>query len=151
MTSFVEAPSDDRNKAVHALLEAFEAAWNRHDAAAMAAFLTEDAEWVNVVGWWWRGKSRVQQGWDWIHRVLFKNTEWHADSVATRFPTSDTAIISITGTTGPYMLPDGTAVPIKRDRISIFMVKHVEGWLIAAGQNSEINPEAEHLNPVKAE
>ena len=72
------AASDDQ--AVHDRIEAFEAAWNRHDPAAMAAFLTDDAEWVNVVGWWWRGKSSVHQGWEWIHRGLFKNTDWHADS-----------------------------------------------------------------------
>ena len=34
-----------------------EDAWNRHDAAAYAALFTEDGDVVNVVGWWWRGRT----------------------------------------------------------------------------------------------
>ena len=145
------AAAGTEHEAVRKLIAAFEKAWNKHDPGAMAALLMEDAEWVNTVGWLWRGKSSVRQGWEWIHQVLFKNTEWHSDSVSVRFPTGDTAIVGITGTTGSYVLPDGTAVPGKRDRLSVFVVKREGHWLIASGQNTEINPQAEALNPVKCE
>jgi uncharacterized protein (TIGR02246 family) len=139
------------HEAVGKLIAAFEAAWNEHDADAMAALLTEDAEWVNTVGWWWRGKPSVRMGWEWIHRGVFSKTEWHANSVSIRFITTDTTIASITGTTGSYTLPNGTIVPGKRDRLSVFLVKRDGRWLIASGQNTEINLEAEKLNPVGVE
>jgi hypothetical protein len=33
-------------------------AWNRHDATAYANLFTEDGDVVNVVGWWWKGRSQ---------------------------------------------------------------------------------------------
>ena len=33
-------------------------AWNRHDATAYSNLFTEDGEVVNVVGWWWKGRSQ---------------------------------------------------------------------------------------------
>ena len=88
--------------AVRDIVVAFETAWNRHDPDRFAALLAEDAEWVNVVGWWWRGQSNVKRRFEWIHQVLFKNTQWCADSISIRFPTPDTAIAVVTGTTGSY-------------------------------------------------
>ena len=37
---------------------------------AMAALLTEDAEWINIVGWWWRGQPSVRRGFAWIHEGM---------------------------------------------------------------------------------
>src|SRR6188508_1006753 len=36
------------------------AAWNRHDAKAYADLFTEDADVVNVVGWWWKGRAEIE-------------------------------------------------------------------------------------------
>jgi uncharacterized protein (TIGR02246 family) len=52
MTNRAEARSANEEQAVHAVVRAFEKAWNAHDMDAMAALFTEDAEWVAVVGWW---------------------------------------------------------------------------------------------------
>ena len=35
-------------------------AWNRHDEAASARLFTEDGDVVNVVGWWWKGRSEIE-------------------------------------------------------------------------------------------
>jgi uncharacterized protein (TIGR02246 family) len=149
MITMVDVVPTTEQGAVREIVVAFEAAWNRHDPDRFAALLAEDAEWVNVVGWWWRGQSNVKRGFEWIHQVLFKNTPWRVDSISIRFPTPDTAIAAVTGTTGSYTTPDGAAVPGKRDRLSIVAVKRSGRWLIVSGQNTEINPEAEQHNPVK--
>ena len=31
------------------------------DAQALANFFTEDADCVNVVGWWWRGRPQIEK------------------------------------------------------------------------------------------
>jgi hypothetical protein len=36
------------------------AAWNAHDAVAYANLFTDDGDVVNVLGWWWRGRSTIQ-------------------------------------------------------------------------------------------
>ena len=39
---------------------AFTAAWNRHDMAALAAVFTPDAQFVNVVGLWWKSRAEIE-------------------------------------------------------------------------------------------
>lgn len=36
-------------------------AWNRHDAKAYATMFTEDADVVNVLGWWWKGRAEIER------------------------------------------------------------------------------------------
>ena len=36
-------------------------AWNQHDAHAYASLFTEDGDMVNVVGWWWKGRSEIER------------------------------------------------------------------------------------------
>ncbi|MDX8512638.1 SgcJ/EcaC family oxidoreductase [Mesorhizobium captivum] len=37
---------------------AFADAWNRHDMDDFAALFSEDANFVNVVGMWWKNRDR---------------------------------------------------------------------------------------------
>lgn len=39
----------------------FADAWNRGDALAIAALFVEDADFVNVVGLWWRNRRRIRE------------------------------------------------------------------------------------------
>ena len=36
-------------------------AWNRHDAKAYSDLFTQDADLINVVGWWWKGRPQIEQ------------------------------------------------------------------------------------------
>jgi uncharacterized protein (TIGR02246 family) len=51
--------------------------WNRHDMAAYASHMTDDVEWVNVVGAWWKGKAQVHGTLDHYHRTIFKDRSLH--------------------------------------------------------------------------
>jgi uncharacterized protein (TIGR02246 family) len=35
-------------------------AWNKHDAKAYADLFTTGGDVVNVVGWWWKGRSEIE-------------------------------------------------------------------------------------------
>jgi uncharacterized protein (TIGR02246 family) len=37
------------------------AAWNQHDARAFANLFAEDGDAVNMLGWWWRGRSEIER------------------------------------------------------------------------------------------
>ena len=43
-----------------AVAEAFAAAWNAADADALAELFAEDADFVNVVGVWWRRRRQIR-------------------------------------------------------------------------------------------
>ena len=52
--------SDDASASLE-LLERFAAAWNRHDATALARLFVADADFVNVVGIWWRDRCAIEE------------------------------------------------------------------------------------------
>ncbi len=56
-------PADARSSeaSVRAFEARQEAAWNAHDAKAYADCFAEDADIVNVLGWWWKSRAEAQQ------------------------------------------------------------------------------------------
>ena len=70
MTNTPPAFSADDESAVRALVNEFANTWNRHDMKAMHELDTEDVEWINVVGHYWRGKATVYKGHVAIHKGM---------------------------------------------------------------------------------
>ncbi|MGK9232137.1 SgcJ/EcaC family oxidoreductase [Inquilinus limosus] len=66
---------------------AFIAAWNRHDMAALAALFAEDADFVNVVGLWWRSRAEIEAAHAATHATSSRTAAWKATSP--RFPAWD--------------------------------------------------------------
>ena len=44
---------------IRAELQGMQDAWNRHDMKAFVSCMSDDVEWVNGVGMWWKGKDQV--------------------------------------------------------------------------------------------
>jgi uncharacterized protein (TIGR02246 family) len=89
----------------------------------MATLLADDAEWVNVVGMWWRGKANVKQAHVVYHETIFKTTPYHSQAIAVRFITPDVAIASVRWKKGSFAAPDGSVYPEAEDMMSILRVK----------------------------
>ncbi len=54
---------------------AFAEAWNRHDMQALFGGLyTEDADFVNVLGMWWKGRERIEREHAARHADVFRNS-----------------------------------------------------------------------------
>ena len=70
-----DRPQDEA--AIHRVQKLQAEAWNRHDAAAYARLFTEDGDVVNVVGWWWKGRTgnRAQAG----RSIRLRVSREHAD------------------------------------------------------------------------
>jgi len=51
----LQAKPSLRTPQVAGLVGEVEQAWNTHDMARFAACFAEDADFVNVRGWWWEG------------------------------------------------------------------------------------------------
>jgi uncharacterized protein (TIGR02246 family) len=137
--------SDEQS--VRQVATAYEQAWNKHDMEALASLFTDDAEWVNIVGMWWRGLPEVKRGHQWIHEKLFQKTTIHIDSCSVRFLTRETSASVVTWSKGSFVTPDGKQVPEGKDRMSLFLVRRAGRWLIASGHNTTINAEAQQHDP----
>ncbi len=57
-----------------ALVAEIEAAWNAHDMKRFAACFGEDADFVNVVGAWWRGRDEIEEMHAASHAAMFKDS-----------------------------------------------------------------------------
>ena len=113
--------------------------WNRHDMAAFASHMTDDVEWVNVVGTWWKGKAQVQGTLDRYHKTIFKNRLLH-DPTTLGFHMIAPGVIvaTVIRMTDGYTGSAGQVIPPVSDILTLTFVKHDGIWLIAEGHNTSI-------------
>jgi uncharacterized protein (TIGR02246 family) len=83
-THTLPALSAADESAVRALVSQFADSWNRHDMKAMRELDTEDVEWINVVGHYWRGKDTVYKGHTAIHKGMSAKTTAEVESATVR-------------------------------------------------------------------
>jgi uncharacterized protein (TIGR02246 family) len=114
--------------------------WSRHDAKAYAALFTADADVVNVVGWWWKGRDELERKLTEAFKFVFKDSRLTITDVETRFIGPDVAVAharwSMTGARTPAGIPE------PREGIqTLVFTKEGGHWLIAAFQNTHSVPE----------
>jgi len=134
---------------VRAAIRTFETGWNRHDMDVMFQACTADAEWVNVVGMWWRGLADLKRAHGVYHDTVFANTPFTIDEIHVRLLTGDAAVAVVRWNKGPFTPPDGRPRPASRDMMSLFLVKQAGRWLITAGHNTTIDEAALPFDPTK--
>jgi uncharacterized protein (TIGR02246 family) len=115
-------------------------AWNRHDATAYARLFTEDGDVVNVVGWWWKGRSEIESKLTAAFAFVFRESTMSITDVDVRFLSSDIALAHVRWTMAGARTPPG--VPEPREGIQLQVLKKSAGkWLIASFQNTSSVPE----------
>jgi len=114
--------------------------WNAHDMEAFAQLYTEDAEFVNVFGMWWRGRTRIGAEHAASHAVIFRNSHFTAKEMLVKVLRPEVASLHILwGLTGAVM-PDGRPIPDRKGVLVYILVKDGGEWRIAVGQNTDIVP-----------
>jgi uncharacterized protein (TIGR02246 family) len=115
-------------------------AWNRHDAAAYASLFTEDGDVVNVVGWWWKGRSQIESRLTEAFKFVFRESTMSITDVQVRFLSSDIALAHVRWTMVGAKTPPG--IPEPREGIQLQVLKKsARKWLIASFQNTSSVPE----------
>ena len=51
--------TDPDKKSIDSLVDRIVSDWNTHEFKNMNSYATEDVDWVNLVGMWWRGRTEV--------------------------------------------------------------------------------------------
>lgn len=135
-------------EAIQSQIEAMVESWNQHDFSDMENYTTEDVDWVNVVGMWWKGRDEVQFAHQAFHETMFRNVNLELKFSNIRFITDDVAVAHIITHYGEYQTPDGNTMGNTDDIATLVYVKKNGRWLLTAGENVSINEAARTHNPV---
>ena len=134
--------SADDKKEIEAVLYRFEDAWAKRDMAAFRTMLTDDCDWVNVVGMHWRGRDEVTE----MHHVLlegrYKGVNFHALSHEESEVAPGVALVVLKSQLDDFTTPEGQVVKGLQNMGLMVFVKRQGKWLIRASQNSSIDPRA---------
>lgn len=129
-------------------IEAMIESWNQHDFSNMKNYTTEDVDWVNVVGMWWKGRDEVQFAHDAFHETMFRDVKMDLKNSKIRFITEDVAVAHIVTHYGEYNTPDGKKMGNTDDIATLVYVKRNGKWLLTAGENVTVNEAAKPHDPV---
>jgi uncharacterized protein (TIGR02246 family) len=135
------APSQPAEEAaVKAVVQSFVNAWNQHDMDALAGLFTEEADFVNVRGTRWIGRSAIREGHAAAHATILKNSQLRILELSVRFLKPDVAVArwacELTGQTTAA----GESEPPRKAIPTFVMTKLQDRWLIVVAQNTDIVP-----------
>lgn len=144
-----------------AVAEGFRDAWNRASAVDLTAVFTADADFINMVGFWWRGHRQIEHNHAIGFRDMFPDTDLEFERTSVRRLGEDHAVVHARWRITGQVVPDGSAeqgVSAKRDGtaerggvrrgvLSFVVSRHSDGgWLAVAAHNIDILPGAQtHL------
>jgi len=120
------------------VVDAFADAWNRHDIEAFAHLFAADAEFVNVVGLWWKGRDEIKQAHEVTHAGMFKNSRLAILDTSVRFPLPRLAIARSHWRLEGHVSPDGQPLPPRTGILLNVLAMDGETWAIIDSQNTDI-------------
>lgn len=116
-------------------------AWSRHDAAAYAKLFADDADVVNVLGWWWKGRSEIQGKLAGAFAWIFRDSTLTVTDVQVRMLSPTIAIAHVRWSMDGAKAPPGGAEPPRQGIQLQVLRKQRGGWLIESFQNTNGFPE----------
>lgn len=135
-------------KAIEQQVDAMVNSWNKHDFSDVKDYTTPDYDWVNIVGMWWKNRKEVQYSTQFYHKIMFNTTPMSKIKVDTRFITPTTAVVHFRSRVGKFVTPDGHEMPQNDELALLVFVKQKGKWLLTAGENVIIDPQAQKNDPV---
>lgn len=124
--------------ALRARIDAYRTVWNRHDASAVAAFFSENADLMMGNQPEAVGRQAIQNSWrDYFsHQEPERHLTLNIESL--RFVAADVAVVNVATTTGGRD-QEGRALPSRRFRGEWVVHRQSDEWLISAmrGQPTE--------------
>lgn len=122
--------------------------WNTHNYSDMKSYATAECSWVNIVGMHWKGLKEVEYAHQFYHNNMFKQTAMTKKDVSVRVLSPTTALVHFKSYITEFTTPSGEKVPAGNDLALLVFVKQNGKWLLTAGENVTINPEAQRNDPI---
>ena len=134
--------SAEEKTGIIAVLDGLVDAWAKRDMAAFRAMLTDDCDWVNIVGMHWHGGDEITE----LHHVLlegrYKGVNLHTLSHEESEIAPGVALVVMKSQLDDFTTPEGQVVKGLQNMGLIVLVKREGRWLIRASENSTIDPRA---------
>lgn len=127
------------------ITSAFAHAWNRGDATALAQLFGDDADFVNVVGLWWRNRQEIRQAHDYGFRKIFAGSHMEFDHVTVRRLGCDAAVVIGSWTLSGQAAAEGVAVTQPRRGVFTFVLERGASgvWTAVSAHNTDRVPGTE--------
>jgi len=129
-------------EALLALPLTFERCWNNHNMDSMGTMLTDDVDFINVAGTWFKGKTATVNDHKDSHSMMFKNSIFSIDSVNIRYVKSDLAIVHVGWGIKGDLDPDGTPRNPRHGIFTWVAIKQKGRWLLLVVSNVNIRATA---------
>ncbi len=128
-----EAPKGDEAK-IKVVINRLHAAWNEHDMAKFAADFTDDADFINVRGTWWKGRKQIEEAHVEAHRRFFGKSRVTLVDHQIKMLGPDAAVAIVTAEMKGHDLPKGT-YQTDFNRFTAVFVKAKGEWKITSLEN----------------
>lgn len=116
----------------------FAEAWNSRDATALAGLFADDADFVNVVGLWWRNRPDIERAHAYGLSTFFKESELSARRVEVRLLGDSVAVVHVRWRLTGQLDKVGTSLDA-RYAVMVFVAEHREqGWTVVAAHNTDV-------------
>lgn len=136
------------------IVDGFVAAWNEHDAGALAALFTDDADFVNVTGLWFRGRARIEEAHAYGFERIFGASTMRVGNVKERKLSDVAAVLHARAYVTGQWQPDGSSADERRTVFTFVVQRQPNAaqsdhdspdfsepvWLAVAAQNTDIPP-----------
>lgn len=129
----------------HEVPHRFAEAWNRGDADGIAMLFAEDADFVNVVGLWWRDREGIRAAHAYGLRAIFAGSSLWMSRTRVRPLGPDVAVVHCRWTLRGQVLPDGGAGEVRRGVMSFVTQREGTAWVVVSAHNTDIVPASESL------
>ena len=125
--------------AIRAAVDHWERAWNAGDMTAAIALFTDDADFINVWGSHWHGRTQIEAEHTQRHRSQLKGSVFSVREVKSQRIAANVALVHIAWTIcGDHDL-DGTPRAPRHGLFSWLMLKGALGrWSVRAAQNTHV-------------
>lgn len=143
----VPRPEDER--AVRQTIAAAEAAWNAGDATAFAATMTDDVDFVSLLGERYHGREIVVSGHKHILSTIYKDSRVVYSPEVVRFLKADIALAIVHQKMTSHLTPDVVVSTARQRQMSpdlhesqaratMVIVNNGGRWLIKAFHNTNV-------------
>ncbi|UPQ77719.1 SgcJ/EcaC family oxidoreductase [Flavobacterium azooxidireducens] len=155
MSSFMAVaqnrPEDE--KQINDQIDALITSWNTHNFDDFSNYTTQDLDWVNIVGHWYKGQKQNKTHLEELHKTIFKDVKYTKSQTQIRFITENVAVVHVFWSLGAFYPPDGVnrgnnKMGDDKELGTLVMVKQNGKWLITAAHNIVINPLAAQSDPM---
>lgn len=120
------------------LANAFANAWNRHDMDEFASLFASDANFVNVVGVWWKNRSEIEAAHRATHDTMFRDSRLEGDVSSVVELAPGLASVHYTWTLTGASAPDGSPAGLRKGILLLIAQEGPSGWRIKVAQNTDI-------------